>query len=124
MLRSCLCDHSNAYILVKETIIVKNKPTQGQPNNAANKKVTFKNLVPFTNFISRINNTQVDDAHYIDVVISMCNLTEYNDNCSKTSGIVWKYYRDGPTLAADAITDFSVANIINESFKVKENITD
>ena len=35
-----------------------------------------------------MNNTQVDDAHYIDVVMLMYNLIEYSDNYSKTSGIL------------------------------------
>ena len=71
ILRSILCDYSDTYIIVKGTIIVA-KETAAAPNNA-NKKVTFKNYVPFTNCISRINNTQVDDAHDIDVVIPMHN---------------------------------------------------
>ena len=64
-----LCNYSNAYILVKGTITVANIAVQDALNNAANKKATFKNFTPFTNCISRINNTQVDDAQDIDVVI-------------------------------------------------------
>ena len=45
------------------------------------------NCAPLTNCTSRINNIQVDDAHYIDVVMSMYNLIEYSDKYSKTSGI-------------------------------------
>ena len=44
--------------------------------------------MPFTNYISRKNNTQVDDADEIDVVIPMYNLIEYGDNHSKASGIL------------------------------------
>ena len=54
---------------------------QSQPNNGANKKVTIKNIAPFINCIIRINNTQVDDAHDIDVVMPVYNWTRYNDNC-------------------------------------------
>ena len=75
MLRSSL--YSEAYILVKGT--VKNTAARGQPNNGVNKEVIFKNLAPFTNFISRINNTKVDDAHDIEVVVPMYNLIEYID---------------------------------------------
>ena len=32
-----------------------------------------------------MTNTQVDDAHDIDVVMSMYNLIEYSDNYLKTS---------------------------------------
>ena len=49
-------------------------------SNNANKKIIFKNCVPFTSCISRINNTQVDDAQYIDVVMPMYNLIEYSNN--------------------------------------------
>ena len=69
MLRSSLCDYNDAYILVKETITVANTVAHGATNNAANKMVMFKNCAPFTNCISRISNTQVDDTHGIDVVI-------------------------------------------------------
>ena len=99
MLRSSLCDYSDAYILFKETITAENKAAQGQPNNGTNRKVIFKNCAPFFNHRSRINNMQVDDAHDIDVVMSMCSLIEYSDNYSKTSGILWQYCRDELTLS-------------------------
>ena len=69
MLRSGLCDYSDAYILFKGSITVANTATQVQPNNGANKKVLFKNCSPFSSFISRINNAQVDDAHNIDTLM-------------------------------------------------------
>ena len=58
------------------------------------KKVTFKSFTPFTNCLSRITNTQVDDAGYIDAVMPMYNLIEDSNDYSKTSGILWKYCRD------------------------------
>ena len=85
ILRSSLCDYSDTYIPIKGTITVaEEKATE---LNNANKKIIFKNCVPFTNSISRINNTQVDDAHDVDAVMPMYNLTGYCDNYSKTSGI-------------------------------------
>ena len=87
MLRSSLCDYSDAYILVKGTVTVVINVAQGQPNNSTNKKVIFKNCAPFIKSICRINNTQVVDAHDIDLVMSMYNLTEYNENYSKKFGI-------------------------------------
>ena len=66
-----------------------------------------------TNFISSINNIQIDNAEYIDVVMPMYNLIEYSDNYSKTSGSLWQYYRDDPN---DNITQ-------SESFKYKFKIT-
>ena len=66
MLRSSLCDYSDAYILVKGNITVNNKSVDGAAANNTNKKVIFRNCVPFTNCISKINNTQIDNAEYID----------------------------------------------------------
>ena len=68
MLMTNLCDYSDAYILVKGTITVAKTGIAATPNNA-NKKVIFKNCAPFTSCISRINNTKIDDAEYIDVVM-------------------------------------------------------
>ena len=68
MLMTNLCDYSDAYILVKGTITVAKTGISATPNNA-NKKVIFKNCAPFTSCISRINNTKIDDAEYIDVVM-------------------------------------------------------
>ena len=56
MLRSSLCGYSDVYILVKETITVRNIAAQETASNAANKKVILKNYAPFTKCISRINN--------------------------------------------------------------------
>ena len=57
MLKSSLCDYSDAYILVNGTISVNNTAAQGAVVNNNNKKVIFKNCAPFTNCISEINNT-------------------------------------------------------------------
>ena len=48
--------------------------------NNFNEKVIFKNCTPFTDCISEINNTHVDNAKDIDVVMSRHNLIEYSDN--------------------------------------------
>ena len=86
MLRSSLCNYSDAYILVKGNISVNNNAAAGAAANNTNKKVIFKNCAPFTNCIRKINNTQIDNTKYIDIVMSMYNLIEYSDNYSKTSG--------------------------------------
>ena len=62
MLKSSLCDYSDVYILAKGTISVNNSAAQVAAANNANKKVIFKNCAPFTNCISEINNTQIDNA--------------------------------------------------------------
>ena len=65
MLRFSLCDYSDPYILVKGTITVNNTGPAAAPNNR-NTKGIFKNCAPFTNCISEINNTQVDNAKDIE----------------------------------------------------------
>ena len=80
MLGTSLCDYSDAYILVKRTITVANTAVADADANNTNKKVITKNCVPFTSCISRINNMQIDNAQYIDVVMSIYNLIEYSDN--------------------------------------------
>ena len=57
MIRSSLCDYSDAYILVKGTIIVPNATAAGMAVNDTNKKVLFKSCAPFTSCITKINNT-------------------------------------------------------------------
>ena len=124
MLRSNLSDYSDGYILTKGNITVRNTAAQGQANNVIIKRVILKNCVRFTNWINRINNTQVDDAHDIDVVMPMYKLIEYSDNYSKTSRILWHYCKD--QLAVDnngAIVYFIVANSLTDSFKIKEKLT-
>ena len=91
MLRSSLYKYSDAYILVKGNITVNNIAAEGVASTNTNKKVIFKNLAPFTNCKIKINNTQIDNAEYIDIVMPMYNLIEYNDNYSKTFGSLWQY---------------------------------
>ena len=76
MLRSSLCDFSDAYILVKGNITVNNTAGAGAAVNNTNKKVIFKNCASFTKCISKINNTQLNNAEYIDIVMPMYNLLE------------------------------------------------
>ena len=124
MLKSSLCDYSYAYILVKGTISVDNTAAQGAAANNTNKKVIFKNCEPFTNCISEINNTQIDHAKDIDIVMPMYNLIEYSNNYGKTIGSLWQYCKDIPARnnANSAIIIFSEDNI-TDSFKFKAKIT-
>ena len=123
MLRSSLCDYSDAYILVKGNITVNNTAVDGAAANNTNKKVIFKNCAPFTNCISKINNTQIDNAEYIDIVMSMYNLIEYSDNYSKTSGSLWQYCKEIPAVNNNGnIVDFNGANA-TESLNYKTKIT-
>ena len=97
-LKTSFCDYSDAYILVKRTIRV----VVYVPNAAAieadrnNEQVIFKNCAPFTDCIKKINNTQVDNAKDLDIVMTMYNLLEYSDSYVKTSGSLWQCGRDEP----------------------------
>ena len=51
MLKSSLCDYSDAYIHVRGTITVNNTAAADADANNTNKKVIFKNCAPFTNCI-------------------------------------------------------------------------
>ena len=128
MIRSSLCDYADAYILVKGTITITGnagaEPNPDAPRTAAqllaarqaderDKGVTFKNCAPFTKCISRINNTDTDNAQDLDIVMPMYDLIEYTNNYSKTSGSLWQYYKDVPN---DNIADF-------KSFKFNVKIT-
>ena len=78
-------------------------------------------MCAFTKYISRINNTQLDD---IDIIMPMYNLIEYSDNYSKTSEILWWYCKNEPAInhADGKIADFTEDNV-TDSFKMKEKIT-
>ena len=120
MLKSSLCDYSDTYILVKGTITVNNTAAADAAVNNANKKVIFKNCAPFTNCISKINNTQIDNAKDIDIVMPMCNLIEYSDNYAKTSRSLWQYCKDIPARNNKNIINFTEGNLTDSfNFKVK-----
>ena len=123
MLKSTLCDYSDAYILVKGTISVNNTAAHGAAANNTNKKVIFKNCAPFNNCISEINNTQIDNAKDIDIVIPIYNLIEYSDNYAKATGSLWQYCKYIPARNAnDDIVIFAEVNT-TDSFKFKAKIT-
>ena len=126
VLRSSLCNYIEEYVLLKVTITVENESAQGKPNNAKNKKVIIKNCIPFTNCRSHKSNTQVDDAHDIDVIMSIYSLIKHNDNYSKTSEIFWRHCRNKATrnLAGSKTTDFTEDNAIADSFEIKAKITE
>ena len=91
MLKSDLCDYSDACIVVKGTINVADPN-----NNAYDKKLAFKNNIPFISCITKINSTLVDNVEDLDIVKRMYSLIEYSKNYSKTTGSLWNYYRDEP----------------------------
>ena len=90
-----------------------------------NKKVTFKNCAPFSDCIIETNNTQINDAQKIDVVMPMYNLIECSDTYSETSGNWWQYYRDEPATSDNVnIILFPANNNNTNSFKFKQQITE
>ena len=115
MLKSSLCDYSDAYFLVKGTITITGAGDDAAARQAdeRDKGEVFKNCSPFTNCISEINNTQVDNAKDINIVMPMYNLIGYSDNYAKTSGSLWEYFRNE--------LNNNLAN--SESFKFKVKIT-
>ena len=90
ILRSNLCDYADSYILVKGKITITGAGDDAAARQAdeRDKRVTFKNCAPFTKCISRINNTDIGNAHDIDIAMPMYNLIEYSDNYSKN---LWKF---------------------------------
>ena len=109
MLRSDLCDYSNAYIVLKGTITI------GRTNIAKrNKAVAFKNNAPFINCISKINGVKIDNAEDLDMVMPMYNLLEYSKSYIKTTDSLWNYYRDE---TSDPLSSDS------KSFRYKASIT-
>ena len=85
-LRSNLCDFSDAYIVVTRTITVKDRN-----NDAYDKRLAFKINVLFLSYISKINNTLVDNAEDLDILMPVYTLIEYSKIYSKTTGSLWNY---------------------------------
>ena len=125
MLRSNLCDYSDAYILVKGTITVTALGANNGANNIRDKKnrpLILKNNAPFVSCITRINGELIEDADDLDIVMPMYNLLEYSKNYRKTIGWLYNYYRD--ELTNDGNDNFANRNVVNsEAFKYKNKIT-
>ena len=71
MLRSDLCDYSDAYILVNGTITVTANAGANSIRNKRNRKLILKNNAPFVSCITRINGTLIEDEDDLDVVMPM-----------------------------------------------------
>ena len=125
MLRSNVCDYSDAYILVKGIITVTAPGVNNNANNIRDKRnslLILKNNAPFVSCITRINGELIEDADDVDIVIPMYNLLEYSKNYRKTIGSSYNYYRD--ELTNDDNDNFANINIVNsEAFKYKNKIT-
>ena len=103
VIKSNLCDYSNAYILVTGNITA----TGGD----ANTRVAFKNCVPFTKCITHINDEHVGNADNLDMIMPMYNLIKYSDNYSDTSRSLWEFQRDeSPVTNAGNLDNVSTTN--------------
>ena len=77
---------------------------------------------PFVSCISKINNTLIDNAEDLDIVMPMYNLIEYSKNYSKTTGSFWNYYRDEPNCGLGG-ADNNMNYSDSKSFYYKTSIT-
>ena len=126
MLRSNLCDYSDAYILVKCTITVTAPEVNNNANNIRdkrNRRLILKNNVPFVLCITRINGELIEDADDLDIVMSMYNLLEYSKNYRKSIGLLHNYYRDELSDDADDNSFDNIKVVNSNTFKYKNKIT-
>ena len=116
MLRSNLCDYSDAHILVNGTITV----TGNDPRDRQNRPLILKNNEPFISCITRINSGLIEDADDLDIAMPMYNLLEYSKNYRKTIGSLYNYYRDKLSDDNDNFGNIKVVN--SKAFKYKNQI--
>ena len=109
MLRSDLCNYSDTYIVVKRRISVKGN----NGVNKRNKRLNFQNNALFRSCTSKINNTFIDNAEDLDIVMLIYNLLEYSNNYSMILGSFWNYYRDGVNGFANENKNANNFRIIN-----------
>ena len=124
-LRSSLCDYSDAYILVKGTIMVTVAGVNNNANNIRDKRnrpLILKNNAQFVSCITRINGELIEDTDDLDIVMPIYNLLEYSKNYGKTIGSLYNYYRDELSDDADD-NNFDNIKIVNSNtFKYKSKI--
>ena len=125
MLRSNLCDYSDAYILLKGAISVTAPGVNNKANNIRDKRnrpLILKNNAPFVSCITRINGELIEDADDLDIVMSIYNLLEYSENYRKTIGSLYNYYRDELSHDADDNTFDNIKVVNSNTFKYKNKI--
>ena len=71
----------------------------------------------------KINNTFIDNAEDLDIVMPKYNLLEYSDNYSMTSGNLWNYYRDETDDRANENDNNINNNNNNNNNEIINNIT-
>ena len=95
LLKSSLSHYNDAYIVAKGKITINGEgyTLVALQIERKGKGVIFKICAPFTNVISETNDTHIDNAKYLNVVMPMYKLIEYSDNYSKTSENCEQYYK-------------------------------
>ena len=125
MLRSNLCDYSDAYILVQGKIVITAPGANNNANNIRDKRnrsLMLKNNAPFVSCITRINGQLIEDADDLDIVMPMYNLFEYSKNYRKTIGSLYNYYRDELSDDADDNNFDNIKVVNSNTFKYKNKI--
>ena len=125
MLRSNLCDCSDAYIIVKGTITVTAPGANNGANNIRDKRnrpVILKNNALFVSCITRINGKLIEDADDLDIVMPMYNLLDHSKNYRKTIGSLYNYYRDELSDNADDNNFGNIKVVNSNTFKYKNKI--
>ena len=116
VLKSNLCNWTDAQILVQGDIVTKTQSISAQ--------VAFKSWAPFTGCVTKIDGRTTDDMEDLDLAMSVFNLMEYNSNYSETIRSSWSYSKDKGTYFNTNANDINFnANYINfNSLKLKSNL--
>ena len=107
MLRSDLCDYSDAYIVVKGKITVANPK-----NDVYDKKLAFKNNASFTSCILKANNFLIDVTDDLDVVMPLYNLLRHCKSYKKTTEFLLNYYKDEPDSGAEGNVNYFIKDSV------------
>ena len=110
VIKSNLCDYSDAYILVIGNITA--------AGGDANARVAFKNCAPFTKCITHINDEHVDNADNLDIIMPMYSLIEYTESYSDFSASLWQFKRDKQNMNNG---NAAVTTADSSSFQYKSN---
>ena len=113
VIKTSLCDYSDAYILMTGGIRVEGV--------AANTNVAFKNCAPSTRCVTHVNDELVETAENLDIIMPMYNLIEYFDNYADSSGNLYQFKR-GESSMNDARNPLNVALDNSTSFKCKASL--
>ena len=129
-IESNLCDYSDPYLLVTGKIAVTRtiaaagaQPQRKQVLTEAT-QVAFKNCAPLKDCRTKISDTFVDYADFINIAIPMYNLIEYSDNYSDTSGSLSDFKKDEIVNNADLTNDDNDPSCKYKASLITNNETD